>query len=413
SKENTETEDDSTNKEFLENNDVNSNEDVTEGNDDSDNNSDVSQENGNKDDNDINSNSGNNSEFNNYDYEISPETLDANNPEKNGEFVSANNPYRDRWEDFGEEFADDGKANDWDSLKDVPFAGDSSNTVDYDDSRHGVITDDLANDDSNQGDVKDIHSKTPYEQLSDYMSKHNYGSGDFSEYSQDPEWRELQRQAFPDYEMPPISKENAFNQLGKYMSDNGYGPDDFATYSQDPKWRELQSFAYPDYQLPPLSQDNNLAVNELEEGYDIKDISDIEKWIGDINPNFDEFDPESPYSNNCGSCAWSVYNRLNGNTDMCATADNIGYNNEMNALTGMEQTPMNPSEIEQRLLSEGNGSHAIIGVDRAMGPGHWFNAVCVNNKVYALDGQTGQINDWPPNYGNVVNWEMSVKKGAN
>lgn len=145
---------------------------------------------------------------------------------------------------------------------------------------------------------------------------------------------------------------------------------------------------------------------------DVQNISDVSGWLGEINPNFDEFDPESPYCNNCGSCAYAVYQRLEGSTDSCASADNIGYNSEMNALTGMEQVSMSPQEIEQRLLNQGDGAHAIIGIDRAEGPGHWFNAACLNGRVVAIDGQTGEITDWPPDYGDVVNWEMSVKKEA-
>lgn len=151
----------------------------------------------------------------------------------------------------------------------------------------------------------------------------------------------------------------------------------------------------------------------VEQVAEAQDINDISGWLGDINPNFDEFDPESPYCNNCGSCAFAVYNRMNGDTDVCASAENIGYNDEMNALTGMEQVSMSPDEIESRLLAEGNGAHAIIGIDRAQGPGHWFNAACVDGKVVAIDGQTGEILDWPPDYGDVVNWEMSVKKEIN
>ena len=145
---------------------------------------------------------------------------------------------------------------------------------------------------------------------------------------------------------------------------------------------------------------------------DIQTIDDVCSWLRDINPNFDAFDPESPYCNNCGSCAFAVFQRLEGNTEICATAENIGYNEEMEALTGMEQVPMSPEDIEQALLSQGNGAHAIIGIDRAEGPGHWFNAACIDGKVVAIDGQTGEITDWPPDYGNVVNWEMSVKKEA-
>ena len=145
---------------------------------------------------------------------------------------------------------------------------------------------------------------------------------------------------------------------------------------------------------------------------DISPIRDIDNWLGDINPNFDEFDTDSPYCNNCGSCAYAVWKRLEGDNDICASVDNIGYNDEMEALTGMEQVSMSPDEIENNLLAQGDGAHAIIGIDRAEGrPGHWFNAACIDGKVVAIDGQSGEILDWPPDYGDVVNWEMSVKKG--
>ncbi len=156
-----------------------------------------------------------------------------------------------------------------------------------------------------------------------------------------------------------------------------------------------------------LSSDMNEELNEIPE---IEAIENIDGWLKDINPNFDEFDVDSPYCNNCGSCAYAVYQRLEGNNDICATAENIGYNSEMEALTGMEQVSMSPQEIEERLLSEGNGAHAIIGIDRAEGPGHWFNAACIDGKVVTIDGQDGSISGWPPDYGDVVNWEMSVRK---
>lgn len=157
----------------------------------------------------------------------------------------------------------------------------------------------------------------------------------------------------------------------------------------------------------------DVGFSELPEDFtpsDTLDIQNIMDWIGDINPNFDPFDVKSPYSTNCGSCAYAVYQRLDGINDACATADNIDYNYQMNALTGMEQVSMSPAEIEAKLLEAGNGSHAIIGVDRSEGPGHWFNAACIDGKVVAIDGQTGEIFDWPPDYGDVVNWEMSIRR---
>lgn len=150
--------------------------------------------------------------------------------------------------------------------------------------------------------------------------------------------------------------------------------------------------------------------DDLVELNEVRPIDELGTWLEEINPNFDPFDIDSPYCNNCGACAYAVYQRLEGNSNICATAENIGYNDEMEALTGMEQISMSPAEIEARLLEQGDGSHAIIGIDRLIGPGHWFNAANIGGKVVAIDGQTGEINDWPPDYGNVINWEMSVKK---
>lgn len=150
--------------------------------------------------------------------------------------------------------------------------------------------------------------------------------------------------------------------------------------------------------------------DDVEELNEMRPIDELGTWLEEINPNFDPFDIDSPYCNNCGSCAYAVYQRLEGNPNICATTENIEYNDEMEALTGMEQVVMSPAEIETRLLEQGDGSHAIIGIDREVGPGHWFNAANIGGKVVAIDGQTGEINDWPPDYGNVVNWEMSIKK---
>ena len=91
--------------------------------------------------------------------------------------------------------------------------------------------------------------------VSEYMSKHGYGRDDFATYSQDPEWRNLMRTEYPDYELPELTQENAKSQLSDYMNSHNYGQDDIDTYSQDPIWRELQSAAYPDYELPALRKE--------------------------------------------------------------------------------------------------------------------------------------------------------------
>ncbi len=167
--------------------------------------------------------------------------------------------------------------------------------------------------------------------------------------------------------------------------------------------------------IPEESDLNTLTENAaIVNSQDLQhpvDVEEIETWLKDINPNFDPFDIESPYCNNCGSCAFAVEQHLSGNSDIVATAENIGTVAEMNELTGMKQVPMSPGEIQQYLLNQGPGAHAIVGIDRAEGPGHWFNAICLDDHtVVALDGQSGEILDWPPDYGNVTNWDVSVKK---
>ena len=97
------------------------------------------------------------------------------------------------------------------------------------------------------------------QQLTAYMHEHNYGKDDFAEYSQDPEWRVLQRAAYPEYEMPPLAQDNAQKQLTQYMNEHNYGKEDYAEYSQDPVWRELHAAAYPEHELPPLNESKDVS----------------------------------------------------------------------------------------------------------------------------------------------------------
>ncbi|MEE1044332.1 MAG: toxin glutamine deamidase domain-containing protein [Olegusella sp.] len=138
---------------------------------------------------------------------------------------------------------------------------------------------------------------------------------------------------------------------------------------------------------------------------DAPTIAEIRRWLPEINPNFDPYD--SVTTNNCGSCALAVFRRLAGDMDATANEKTLGTP-EMEKGTGRPQIPMSPDEIAKTLIERGPGSFAVIGIDRAEGPGHWFNAYCPDGKaVYAIDGQTGEIRAWPPYYGDVVNWDMS------
>ena len=183
-----------------------------------------------------------------YDYESSPEKKDTDDPEKAGEFVSADNPYRERWEGFQEEFSDGQKESEgWDSLKDVPFREEEPTEIE--EATEGSDESESAT--SSEITDNDVEIKS----ISDYMNAHNYGPDDFATYSQDPQWRQLMRQEYPDYELPEMTQESASAQLSQYMNDHNYGVDDYAEYSKDPIWRELHSTAFPDDELPPSSSD--------------------------------------------------------------------------------------------------------------------------------------------------------------
>ena len=143
-------------------------------------------------------------------------------------------------------------------------------------------------------------------------------------------------------------------------------------------------------------------------------VNSIAGWIKDINPNYNNpFYPtnNNPYRVNCGSCAYSVELRLQGNTDAVATSTNIGTDAAMEKITGKSCEYMSPDDIKQILISMGPGSHLICGVNRYPTPdgraqaGHWFNAYYDGNKVYTIDGQSGQVFDeWPHDYVDVSEW---------
>lgn len=137
-------------------------------------------------------------------------------------------------------------------------------------------------------------------------------------------------------------------------------------------------------------------------------IEGVRSWLKEVNPNYDPFDFSSPYIVNCGACAYVVHERLNGNDAVCASANNISTTGEMEKLLGRKIVSTTPEIIHDTLMEIGDGAHSVIGVDRSCGPGHWFNAACIEGKVVAIDGQSGEIKEWPPDYGDVVSWEMSI-----
>lgn len=136
-------------------------------------------------------------------------------------------------------------------------------------------------------------------------------------------------------------------------------------------------------------------------------IDDIKSWLPEVNPGFTG-DATDPRSSNCGATTQAVFTRLNGG-ELSPAGLGTASIAEMEAFTGQPQTPMSPNQIRDALIAGGEGSHAVVGVDRANGQdGHWLNAYFDGTNVYAVDGQTGQISPWPPHLGDVTGWDAAV-----
>lgn len=139
-------------------------------------------------------------------------------------------------------------------------------------------------------------------------------------------------------------------------------------------------------------------------------ISSIRTWIEKVNPHYgNPFFPSSAY--NCGSCAFAVAKRLNGDTTALASLDagDLKTDAGMERETGRKCTYMPFADIDTYIRTQEGGSHFIIGINRSGNlAGHWFNAYYDGDKIYTIDGQTGQILDWPYDYGSVTEWCIMI-----
>lgn len=137
-------------------------------------------------------------------------------------------------------------------------------------------------------------------------------------------------------------------------------------------------------------------------------IQSISEWITKINPHYgNPFFPQSKV--NCGSCAFAIEQRLNGDQTATASLTNIGTDEGMERATGKTCTYMSVDDIGNKLKELGPGSHLIVGINRRLPngkpiSGHWFNAFYDGEKIYTLEGQSGKILEWPHDYGNVSEW---------
>ncbi|MDB4944536.1 MAG: hypothetical protein JWP97_4070 [Labilithrix sp.] len=125
--------------------------------------------------------------------------------------------------------------------------------------------------------------------------------------------------------------------------------------------------------------------------------------IADINPGF----PTAPGRTlNCVNCAVATDATLARHPATALPSEYPLKLEHIQQVTGGTFRPItSPGDVEAQLLRSGPGSRAIVaGTRNAPEPGHVFNAVNVDGRVYFVDGQSGQaavLSD--PTY---VQWSM-------
>ena len=254
---------------------------------------------------------------------------------------------------------------------------------------------------NDSGDRKPENPSERLDPLTRYYNEHNYSQADAPEFTQDPEWRALVQKEYPDYELPPLTPENARAQLTQYMNDHNYGPEDFRTYSQDPEWRALEAQAYPDYDIPPRNNPDNWGG-----WHDIKGNTTLEKSMQFTNPGFDYGGEE--YRVNCQRCVAAAEMRARGydvEAKPCVDCDNdklsISYKDKPPGEQGPFSVWNNPDvkttsgsgmeDIEKQMRQWGDGARAEIKVSWGADPtwGHVFIAEQKNGRTYFYDPQSG------------------------
>ena len=260
---------------------------------------------------------------------------------------------------------------------------------DYDTYSQDPVWRDLQKKEFPDYELPPLTQESAKSQLYDYMSEHNYGQDDFNTYSQDPVWRDLQKKEFPDYELPPLTQESAKSQLYDYMSEHNYGQDDFNTYSQDPKWRDLQSAAFPDYELPPLNNLDNIGNwSDIPSEYSYQDNLDM------ANPNYEN---GTEWQINCQRCVPTYEMRSRG-YDVTALPctdynDYLSYHpyDVWDNPAILNATGNGLDDIRTSMSDWGDGARAQVCLqwNNEMG-GHTFMAEQRNGETCFVDPQTGE-----------------------
>ena len=128
------------------------------------------------------------------------------------------------------------------------------------------------------------------DQMTAYLSQHNYGREDFATYCRDPEWQRLNNQLLLEQEVPP----SAADQLHLYMCEHNYGREDYSIYSRDPEWQRLNEAMRenPDLPVPVTPYDQRLDAVSIETTS--PQVQEIEESISATDEKMPVIDATAP-----------------------------------------------------------------------------------------------------------------------
>ena len=126
--------------------------------------------------------------------------------------------------------------------------------------------------------------KTPMEEMTEYMIANNYGQGDYTEYSQDPEYQAINDRLLEQEGRPPADysavnpPSDPMADMTEYMIANNYGQGDYTEYSQDPEYQAINDRLLEQEGRPPADYSAvSASVEEISETEDIGgEVTDTE-----------------------------------------------------------------------------------------------------------------------------------------
>ncbi len=190
-----------------------------------------------------------------------PEETESSAMQDMAEYMSSHNYGR-------EDYAEYSRDPEYQAINDRLLAEDGLDPVDYNEGRDYMA------------------------EMTEYMSEHNYGMDDYAEYSQDPQYQEINNGllAAEGIEPPDYNEGRDYQaEMTEYMSEHNYGMDDYAEYSQDPEYQEInngllaaEGIEPPDYEA--LASENN-AEEFPAEGEFTEDFNDFPSEELNDTPN--------------------------------------------------------------------------------------------------------------------------------